>query len=294
MHERTDETTALLTSWGLSLHDKAESTRKLYREVLVGFARTLKEGGLLDVTRRDVQTYLAGLKARGLAQTTIRSRWIALRSFYGWAAGEGEIDPSPMEGVRVERANPPPIAMPDEHDLRLLLKACSGRGLWERRDLAMIRTAAATGARIGEVCALGLADIDLAQRLVVIRHGKGDKARVTRVDHETGAALDRYLRIRARHRLAHLPALFFTRFGPISRKGADAMLKRRCAEAGIPPMRWHSLRHRYADEWLRRGGGEGSLASLGGWTDAATMRRYGAARAADRALAEYDSLGGVL
>jgi site-specific recombinase XerD len=291
----SDDTEALLTSWDLALHDKADSTRKLYKEILVAFAKWLPEGkGLLEVTRRDCQGYFAAMKAEGRAQATLRSRWIALRSFYAWAADEDEITENPMLGVKVERANPTTTTMPATDDLRLLLKACAGRGFAERRDLAMIRTAAATGARIGEVCALQVRDVDLSHRIIAIRHGKGDKARVVRVDPETGAALDRYLRVRARHRLAALPSLFVTRFGPFGRKGAHAMLTRRCDEAGVPRTHWHALRHRFAHEFLARGGQEGSLAKLGGWTDATTMRRYGSALAVDRALAEYDDLGGVL
>ncbi|HEY6316530.1 MAG TPA: tyrosine-type recombinase/integrase [Acidimicrobiia bacterium] len=291
----TPETAALMDSWSLALHDKADSTRRFYRACLEGFAGALPEGrGLLDVTRQDVQRYLAALKAEGKAQSTLRSRWIAFRSFYAWAAAEDEIADNPTLGVKVERANPPPTRIPDDADLRLLLKACAGKGFAERRDLALIRTAAATGARISELCALHVADVDLRNRLIVIRHGKGDKARVARVDPETGAALDRYIRTRARQRLAALPELFLTRFGPLGRKGADAMLKRRCTEAGIPPTHFHALRHRFADQWLARGGDEGALAQLGGWTDPAVMRRYGAARATDRALASYDQLGGVL
>ena len=263
-----DDTDALLTSWNLALHDKANSTRKLYRECLAAFARTLPDGqGLLEVTRRDVQSYLAGCKAQGLAQATIRSRWIALRSFYAWAASEDELDENPMLTITVERASPPPLDMPADSDLRLLLKACAGKGFAERRDLTMIRTALASGARIGEICGLAVTDIDLANRLVIIRHGKGDKSRVTRVDAETGAALDRYLRVRAKHRLAHLRPCSSPGSGQSAASVPDAMLKRRCAQAGVPPLRWHSFRHRWASEWKRKGGGEGSLQSLGGWTD---------------------------
>jgi site-specific recombinase XerD len=289
-----DDTAALLTSWNLALHDKATSTRALYHDVLVGFARTLPAGtGLLDVTRRDVQAHLTALKAEGKAQATIRSRWIALRSFYAWATSEDEIPENIMLGIKVARADPPPPSMPSNDDLDRLLKVCRGRAFVERRDFSMIRTAAATGARIGELCALETGDLDLGNRLVVIRHGKGDKARVVRIDAETGAALDRYLRVRARQKLAAVPALFVTRFGPMSRDAAQAMLRRRCAQAGVST-HWHALRHRFAHEFLARGGQEGSLARLGGWTDPATMRRYGSALATDRALAEYDDLGGVL
>ncbi len=289
------DTDALIASWQLALHDKAPSTRALYRDCLQRFARALPDGrSLLEATRADVRTYLAGLQADGRSRATIRSRWIALRSFYAWATDEDEIDTNPMDGVKVEKADPPPTEFPDDDELDALWKSLAGRGFMERRDLAMIRMAAATGVRLAELCALQVADLDLARGVAYVRHGKGDKARLVGYDDKTGAALDRYLRARARHRLAALPDLWLSRFGPFGRKGAQHMIGRRCAEAGIRPFHWHTLRHRFAHTLLERGGQEGSLAALGGWTDPAVMRRYGASRATQRALDEYRRVGGVL
>jgi site-specific recombinase XerD len=294
-HEHHDDTEALLTSWMLSLHDKADSTRTLYADVLRRFAARLPAGtGLLDATKRDCQSYFADLRAKGRAQATMRSRWIALRNFYGWAHAEDEIAENPMATIRVERANPPAPNIPDDDDLARLLKACRGSGLWERRDLAMVRVAAATGCRVSELCGLAVADVDLANRTLVIRKGKGNKARLVRIDRETGAALDRYIRARARHRLAHLPALWLTRFGAMGAKGAQAMLPRRCDEAGIPRMHWHQLRHRFAHQLRRRGVSDIDAMTLGGWDDPTTYGRYGASVAVDRALSAYDDAGGVL
>jgi site-specific recombinase XerD len=288
-----DDTEALITSWMLALHDKADSTRQLYADVVRRFAGTLPSG-LLEATRRDCQAYFAELRALGRAQATMRSRWIALRSFYAWATDEDEMAENPMLGVKVAKPDPPPPTIPDDDDVALLFKACSGREFHQRRDLAMIRLAAASGMRVAELCALEVGDVDLASRLVVVRHGKGDRRRVARIDPETGHALDRYLRVRARHRFAAKPELWLCRFGAFGRKGAMAMLPRRCDEAGIPRLRWHLLRHRYAHTFLARGGQEGDLAKLGGWEDASVMRRYGASLAVDRALAAYDEMGGVL
>jgi site-specific recombinase XerD len=285
-----------VTSWQLSLHGKAPSTRQLYAEVIARFAKWLPAGtALVDVTRRDVQRYFTAMRATGRAPATLRSHWIVLRSFYGWAADEEEVDENPMLGVKVERGNPPPPKFPNDEDLALLLKACSGRGIWERRDTAMIRLAAATGMRISELLALEIRDVDLSQRVVQIRHGKGDKARFSRFDPATGAAVDRYIRARSRQKIAATtPVLFISRFGPFSKQAAQAMLGRRCVQAGIPHINWHAFRHRFAHQWLAKGGQEGDLAKLGGWSDPTVMRRYGSALATERALDAYDELGGVL
>jgi site-specific recombinase XerD len=220
----------------------------------------------------------------------MRSRWIALRNLYGWCVDEDELDASPLERVRVEKSNPPAPDVLTDDDIAKLLKACEGRGFYERRDLALIRFMLATGVRVSEATDLTLEDVDLRNRVAHVRHGKGDRARLVRFDAATAAAIDRYIRARARHRFAHLPALWIGHRGKMTRKGVPSMLDKRAAQAGVDHVHPHQLRHTWADRWLRLGGNEGDLQRLGGWESSDIMRRYGEARAVDRALAAYDRI----
>ncbi len=131
-------TQALLESWELALHvDKSERTIDLYLAEARRFVdwRTdhdcpaASPGDLTAVTRQDVETWIGDLRARGLAQATIRSRWIALRNFYGWALDEDEIAASPLERVKVEKPEPSPTEILDEGEITALLRACEGSTL---------------------------------------------------------------------------------------------------------------------------------------------------------------------
>lgn len=289
---------ALLESWLLSLHGKAPRTVALYMQEARRFACWLAAAGrpagapgdLLGVTRKDVEAWLSALKAEGRAQNTLRNRWVVLRNLYGWALAEGEVDASPLERVVVAKGNDPAPDVLSDDELRRLLKACEGTDFAARRDLAMVRLMLATGLRVSELCDLAIGDLDLLNRIVMVRHGKGDKARMVRFDAPTAAALDRYKRVRARHRCAALPALWIGHRGRVTRKGVPRMLDKRAALAGIDHVHPHQLRHTWADRWLRAGGNEGDLQRLGGWESAEIMRRYGEARAIDRALKAYDSI----
>ncbi|MGH9165676.1 MAG: tyrosine-type recombinase/integrase [Acidimicrobiales bacterium] len=294
----TNANEALLDSWQLSLHGKAPRTVRLYLDEARRFAAWLAEhgrpaanpGDLLAVDRRDAEAWLTSLKAAGRSQATMRNRWVALRNLYGWAVAEEEIAVSPLERVVVAKANPPAPDVLSDDELGLLLKACSGADFYARRDLALVRLMLATGMRVSEVCDLTIGDLDLVRRIVSVRHGKGDKARLVRYDAATAAALDRYKRVRARHRLAASPWLWIGHRGRVTRKGVPRMLDKRAAIAGIDHVHPHQLRHTWADRWLRAGGNEGDLQRLGGWESAEIMRRYGEARAVDRALAAYDTI----
>jgi integrase len=65
-----------------------------------------------------------------------------------------------------------------DDQLRLLIHACQGKSLRDRRDEAILRLMAETGMRAGEVIGLTVADVDLHQGLVTVRRGKGGKGRV--------------------------------------------------------------------------------------------------------------------
>lgn len=291
-----DPNETLLESWALSLHGKAPGTRNLYLRIARWFAAWLIEndrpsaqpGDLMAVTRQDCEAWFGAQRSRGLAAATIRSRWIGLRSFYNWLTEEEEIDANPMAKVKVDKANPAPIRVLEADQLRLLLKTCEGTGFFERRDLAVIRVLAATGVRLAELVDLTIEDVDLTRRLIHVRHGKGDKARFVRIDAATAAAIDRYKRTRGRHRHAGLPWLWLARSGRLGVSSVPKMLQRRGEDAGIGHVHPHMLRHSFAHRFLEAGGTEGDLQRLGGWESAEVMRRYGSARADDRALAAYD------
>lgn len=295
---------ALLGSWELSLHGKSPETRGLYLRVARWFTDWLDTegwpqeavGDLLAVRRQDAEAWFASQRAAGLAPATLRSRWIALRSLYNWLTEEEEIEANPMAKVKMPKANPKPIEVVGTDDLTALLKACQGTAFQDRRDMALVRYLAATGSRLAETTALDVGDIDLRRRVAYIAHGKGDRARFARFDAATATAIDRYLRVRGRHRLSNRPALWLGRDGRYTRSGVQIMLDRRAAAAGIGHIHPHQLRHTFADRYLRNGGTEGDLQQLGGWESAEVMRRYGSARAVDRALAGYDAadpMGGL-
>lgn len=280
---------ALIESWVLSLHHKRDRTVEVYLRELLRFAGTI-DHDLTQVVKEDVLRWIRDQKAAGLSQSTIRVRWIALRSFYGWAFDEDEILVNPVAKIRVDKGEQkaPDVIPPDQ--LEKLLKACAGSDFPERRDTAIIRLFLATGLRSFELIGLLASDLDLLNRMAMVRDGKGGKSRPVRFDPSTAAALDRYRRSRAKHKAANLPNLWLGKFGALTKDGLGPMLKRRAEQAGIPHVHPHQLRHTFADRWLDAGGSEGDLQKLGGWESPDMMRLYGRSRATDRALNAYDQI----
>jgi site-specific recombinase XerC len=69
--------------------------------------------------------------------------------------------------------------------------------------------------RRAECAGMTLDDVDLDQRIVWVL-GKGRRPRALPIGRKTAQALDRYLRTREGHRLAHLPHAWVGRNGPMT------------------------------------------------------------------------------
>jgi integrase/recombinase XerD len=60
---------------------------------------------------------------------------------------------------------------------RQLIEACPGGTRSERRDRLMLLLLYGCGLRTAELCQLDLSDVDLERQELLVRHGKGDRAR---------------------------------------------------------------------------------------------------------------------
>lgn len=150
----------------------------------------------------------------GAEPATARIRQQAVRRFAAWLADPevGEIDADPFPRMKPPRVDAKVVSVLSADDMKLIVKACTGKELRDRRDEAMLRLLAETGMRAGELLALNTHDVDLGQGVAVVRRGKGGKGRYVAFTPST-AAIDRYLRLRRHHQLASTPALWLAEAG---------------------------------------------------------------------------------
>ena len=104
---------------------------------------------------------------------------------------------------------------------------------------------------------------------------------------EVAAAIDRYLRARKSHRLAADPALWLGDRGKgFTYDALHKTLAMRAERAGVVGFHPHMTRHTAAHRWLAKGGSEGGLMAVAGWTRPDMLLRYTKAQASARAAEE--------
>jgi site-specific recombinase XerC len=118
-----------------------------------------------------------------------------------------------MDGMKPPQLPEQPVDVVRPEHMARLLRACEGRDFTSRRDTAVILLLVDTGMRRAECVGMTLDDVDLDQRIVWVL-GKGRRPRALPIGRKTAQALDRYLRAREGHRLAHLPHVWVGRNGP--------------------------------------------------------------------------------
>jgi len=292
--QATVDLAALLPSWELALRAERKSpqTVKTYGDgVRQYLAWCAHEPVPADLSRASVVGFVAALLDGGAAAATARARQLAVRRFAAWLLEEGETDTDPLLGIKAPRLDTAVVEPLTEAELRALVEACRGAAMRDRRDEALVRLMAETGARAGEVVALARADVDLAGGTAVVRRGKGGRGRIVPFGPQTARALDRYLRTRRTHRLAATPALWLGDRGKaFSYDALHKTLRHRAALAGLDGFHPHLLRHTAAHRWLRAGGSEGGLMAVAGWTRPDMLLRYTRAQASARAADEARAL----
>lgn len=230
-----------------------------------------------QVTRRDLRAYLAELAAARYSKTTIARKQSALRSFFAFLVENGLVSRDPaaaMISVHLPERLPPSVPADLIARLLELPDVSTPLGL---RDRAVLELAYATGARVAEISALDVADVDLPTGQARL-FGKGSKERIVPLHRLAVTILRAYLRD-ARPRLLSgkdEDALFVGsrghRYSTNSiRRMLSGYLSRLSADTGLTP---HTIRHAFATHLLESGADLRTVQELLGHVALSTTQIY--------------------
>ena len=259
----------------------SEHTVNAYESDLMDYAEWLEKRELnaLDITHRQMRSYLSFLNGEGLSRNTINRRLSAIKGFYKWMVVVGALDADPLSAVsgpKKEKALPHRIPAAD---IAKLLDVWSGDDPESMRNRAILELMYASGARIAEIAGLNVRDIDfLSQQIKVM--GKGSKERIIPVHQMAIVTLRRYLES-ARPTLAAkgqrlTDSLFLSSRGnPFSTDAIRKMFKKTLSESGLDGnLTPHDLRHSFATDMLEGGADLRTVQELLGHASLSTTQIY--------------------
>jgi integrase/recombinase XerD len=255
---------------------RAPRTLDAYRRDLADFSSFLGRAPT-SASTDEVQAWLAELRARGLAPSSVARKAAALRTFFrhlvllGIRRDNPALEvPLPRRRTRVPRSLTPA-------EIERLIAAATGTSPRAVRDRALVELLYGAGLRVSEAVGLDRAAVDLEER-VVRCVGKGDKERIVPLGRPAVEAVRRYL-ARGRPYLdrRHRPELFLNAHGgALTRGGAFLVLRRLALKAGLEPARVHPhlLRHSFATHLLEGGADLRSVQEMLGHADLGTTEVY--------------------
>jgi integrase/recombinase XerD len=255
---------------------RAPRTVDAYRRDLADLAAFLGKPPA-EAGSHDIEAWLADLRARGQAPSSVARRAAAARAFYRHLVLLGAREDNPAAEVDLPRRRPrlPRTLAPAE--IERLIQAANGTTPRSLRDRALVELLYGSGLRVSEAVGLERGGVDLDNRLVRCV-GKGDKERIVPLGREGAEALRRYLgRGRPHLDRRHRPELFLNaQGGGLTRAGAFLILRRLAAKAGLDPQRVHPhvLRHSFATHLLEGGADLRSVQEMLGHADLGTTELY--------------------
>jgi integrase/recombinase XerD len=255
---------------------RAPATVEAYRRDLAQATERIGKP-LRAATTDDLRTYLAELRAEGLAATTISRRLSALRSFYAHQVMLGARTENPAAEIESPRRRPKLPRTLSPREMERLIEAAAGTTPRALRDAALVELLYGAGLRVSEAVGLERAGVDLDERLVRVI-GKGNKERIVPIGRSAVEALRRYLSRGRPYLDRRFRAELFlnAKGGPLTRAGAFLILRKLADKAGLEPGRVHPhlLRHSFATHLLEGGADLRSVQEMLGHADLATTELY--------------------
>lgn len=162
----------------LKLGGYSPRTMKAYKGCLAGYLNFLKtDFEHFDIEK--IKAFLLEKQARGASPQTVNLYLNAIKFFYRRVLGRLEHIPIKF----AKRSQRLPTVLSREEILKVI------DSLRNKKHRLMISVAYAAGLRVSEVIHLKVKDLDFDKLFVYVRHGKGDRDRVTLLSEQLKDAL---------------------------------------------------------------------------------------------------------
>jgi integrase/recombinase XerC len=227
-----------------------------------------------DLQHTDIRSHIASRHRKGLSSKSLQRELSAIRSFYNYLLKKGQVCANPAQQIRAPKQGRKLPKTLDVDQLSGLLEAGTS-SILETRDLAMFELFYSSGLRLSELAALDLTDLDLPDRTLIVRIGKGGKSRILPIGSKAITAIENWLPHRA-IKTGVAPALFTsTRGTRLGQRSIELRLELWCKKKGIAEhIHPHMLRHSFASHLLESSQDLRAVQELLGHSNISTTQIY--------------------
>jgi integrase/recombinase XerD len=258
----------------------AKNTLESYERDLKGFLLYLQKeavGSVEEIKRSHILGYMAHLRSKGLAASTVSRSLASIRSFFHFLMKERYVQENPandMESPKQEKKLPKVMSM---NEIDFLLKQPDEAKTSGIRDKAMLELLYATGIRVTELIDLCINDVNTESGYIRCL-GKGSKERIVPIGTLAIQKVKEYISNGRPKMVKELKeqALFVNQHGHrLTRQGFWKILKKYARQAGInKEITPHTLRHSFATHLLENGADLRSVQEMLGHADISTTQIY--------------------
>ncbi len=255
------------------------NTTKRYRQKIGAFSRSLEITSIDDLDQKKVQSFfLKGRVEKNWTTATYRTYYMTLIVFFRWCISQGHLEKNYCDEIelpKMEKSLPKRLSKKDALKLLEVVYNYPYTQKYQRdRNHAMFSTFLFTGLRKSELLNLTLSDVDMENRTIFVRRGKGNKDRIVPMGHSLTQSLHRYLVERKKWKKT-CPE-FFTcsnRNKGLSDTGLKLLIQKIRKASGVY-FTSHRLRHTYATMMIEGGCDIFSLSKMMGHSDIKTTTIY--------------------
>jgi integrase/recombinase XerC len=228
-----------------------------------------------DLKQTDIRSYMASRHRQGLSSTSLQRELSAIRSFFNFLLKNQLTDNNPGQYIKAPKKTRKLPKTLDVDQIKSLLEAGTNSTI-EIRDLAMFELFYSSGIRLSELAQLNLTDIDLTDKTLMVRSGKGGKSRMLPIGSKAVAAINTWLEHRIKSITSTETALFIsTRGTRLGQRSIELRLKQWCKKKGIAEnIHPHMLRHSFATHLLESSQDLRAVQELLGHSNISTTQIY--------------------
>lgn len=227
-----------------------------------------------NIQQSDIRTHIANRHRQGISSTSLHRELSAIRSFYRFLLKNQWVTANPAQYVKgPKQARRLPKTL-DVDQMTGLLEAGTSSDL-EIRDVAMFELFYSSGLRLSELVDLDLKDLDLVDKSLRVRSGKGGKARILPVGSKAITAIKLWLLQRKTVAIGETAVFTSNRGTRLGQRSIELRLERWCKTKGITERVYpHKLRHSFASHLLEASQDLSAIQELLGHSSLSTTQIY--------------------